>query len=162
MKHFQIYPLFNLAFFIGIFFTACGTSTEEVTQKDVHFATYHQPSKEIEKTPKKAEFGYLQGSFSFPSDGIPEDMRIVAHNIETGEEIAINYQNQPNYELKVPEGQYFVFAETEAAPDYRAYFTEFVTCGLSIDCPSHKKIIVVVSPNMKMNDINPADWYNVE
>jgi len=43
--------------------------------------------------------------------------------------------------------------------DYKAYYSEFVTCGLSVNCPSHKPIPVAVKTGETVNDIDPQDWY---
>jgi len=43
---------------------------------------------------------------------------------------------------------------------YKAYYSEFVTCGLSVDCASHEPIIVEVKSGQTTDGVNPQDWYN--
>lgn len=103
--------------------------------------------------------GYIEGTYSFPADYIPKDMKIVAHNVVTGEEFDVQYKGEPQYKMQVPVGEYFVYAQTQEMEDYRAYYTYFVTCGLSIDCPSHEKIKVEVVAQKTTVNVDAADWY---
>jgi hypothetical protein len=91
---------------------------------------------------------------------------IVAKNIETGKEIKtkkgdIKYiaEFKASYTLKVPPGKYFVYQTTPNNWDIPAYYTEFVTCGMSVDCPSHKKIVVTAVGGATISKINPSDNY---
>lgn len=106
--------------------------------------------------------GYIEGTYSFPADYIPKDMVIVAHNVETGDEFNIQYSGETQYKIKVPVGEYFVFAQTAEMEDYRAYYTDFVTCGLSVNCPSHDKIKVEVVAEKTTVNVDAADWYGTE
>jgi hypothetical protein len=106
--------------------------------------------------------GYIEGTYSFPADYIPKDMKIVAHNVETGDEFDIQYKGDAQYKMKVPVGEYFVYAQTAEMEEYRAYYTEFVTCGLSVDCPSHNKIKVEVVAEKTTVNVDAADWYSGE
>jgi len=70
------------------------------------------------------------------------------------------------YSIDVPEGSYQVFAKLyepgesfSDMTDYRSYYSEFVTCGLEFDCPSHNPIVVEVAPNETVSDVDPQDWY---
>lgn len=69
------------------------------------------------------------------------------------------YQYGKGYKLKVSPGSYYVYAQL---PDgvYKAYYSEFVPCGLSINCPSHEPVEVEVSAGETVTGVDPQDWYN--
>jgi len=64
------------------------------------------------------------------------------------------------YLLEAPIGQYRVYANTNDILFYKAYYSEFVTCGLSVNCTSHKPIVVEVKKGETTKNIDPQDWYN--
>lgn len=110
----------------------------------------------------------IEGSLSFPSEFIPEDMKICAEDIGTGsrqlyctsQHIADRrFGNGVGYRLRVPQGAYYVYATTNALRDYRAYYSEFVICGLEVSCPSHEPIGIKVTAGKTMSGVDPADWY---
>jgi hypothetical protein len=118
--------------------------------------------------------GVIEGSLSYPSDFIPPDMTIVAENLatkkiySTNKQVkARNYQYQVGYKLAVPPGDYHVYAflpdparyGAGFPPDYRAYYSDFVKCGMSIDCKSHAPIVVQVKSGETISGVNPQDWY---
>ena len=95
--------------------------------------------------------GVIEGSLSYPSEFIPDDMTICAENLATKKLYcthkhlkAKKYQYQVGYKLTVPPGDYHVYAYlpdparygASYSKDYRAYYSEFVKCGMSADCPS--------------------------
>jgi hypothetical protein len=63
--------------------------------------------------------------------------------------------------LELDPGSYYVYAQLPGDP-YKAYYDEFVTCGLKFGCPSHKPIEVVVKAGVNLTAINPHDWYDDE
>ncbi len=112
-----------------------------------------------------ANYGTITGSLSFPSEEIPE-MTVCAEAINTKEEFCTNermtgddYQYGLGYNLYLPAGEYFVYAKLANDP-YKAYYSEFVTCGLSVDCPSHQPIKVTVTAGETTSGVDPQDWYN--
>lgn len=114
-----------------------------------------------------AENGTIEGTLSYPSQFIPEDMQICAEDTNsadkycTDEHIADSkYTTGFGYQLDVPAGTYNVYAYLQSDPEYRAYYNEFVTCGLSVDCESHQVIDVEVEAGETVSGIDPGDWYN--
>jgi hypothetical protein len=118
--------------------------------------------------------GVIEGSLSYPSDFIPPDMTIVAENLATKKIYSTHkhlkskkYQYQVGYKLPVPPGDYQVYAYLPdpakwgaAFPrDYRAYYSEFVKCGQTVDCKSHAPIVVTVKSGETVSGIDPQDWY---
>lgn len=111
--------------------------------------------------------GTIEGSISYPSEAIPEDLRICAETLQ-GQTIACTDKkiNDPKYtygvgyRLEIIPGEYYIYATVPSLSDYKAYYNEFVTCGLSVNCPSHKKIIVSVDSGETIKKIDPQDWYD--
>ena len=118
--------------------------------------------------------GVIEGSLSYPSEFIPPDMTICAENLATKKIYSTHrhvkakkYQYQVGYKLAVPPGDYHVYAYlpdparygASFSKDYQAYYSEFVKCGMSIDCPSHAPIAVRVKSGETISGIDPQDWY---
>lgn len=112
------------------------------------------------------EKGYIKGSLGYPSEYIPE-MKVYAQNLNTDITYSVaTSTNQQQYQLEVPAGSYYVYAMLVDAGEtsfesYRAYYSEFVTCGMSVDCDSHDPITVTVASSETKTGIDPIDWYNV-
>ena len=116
--------------------------------------------------------GTVEGSLSFPSEGIPSEMKICAEDTSTKKKYCTKkhiqnekYTYRVGYKIEAPAGKYLVFAYLPSGSDgypadYRAYYNEFVTCGLSVDCASHKPIVVTVKAGKTTSDIDPQDWYD--
>ena len=112
--------------------------------------------------------GTIEGSLSYPSEGIPENMQVCAEDSKTKQNYCTSqhlkdpkYTYGVGYKIEVPVGGYFVHATVPSFGNgYRAYYNEFVTCGLSVDCQSHENIEVSVSAGETLTGIDPHDWYN--
>lgn len=122
-------------------------------------------SNEITNSPAT---GTIEGSLSYPSEGIPEDMRICAVNVTTKEEtctqdhiIDSEYTYGAGYKLNLKPGDYNIYAATDNLKDYKSFYSEFVTCGQTPDCNSHAPILVTVQAGELIKNIDPIDWYNL-
>jgi len=119
--------------------------------------------------------GVIEGSLSYPSEFIPDHMTICAENLATKQIYSTNkhvkakkYQYKVGYKLAVPPGNYHVFAQlpdparygAEYPKDYRAYYSKFVKCGMSVECKDHTPIVVMVKSGETVSRIDPQDWYN--
>lgn len=125
------------------------------------------PEEEIPEETIEESTGFIEGSLSNPSEFIPEDMVICAENTDTKKLYCTEehikddkYTYKIGYKIEVPAGDYFVYAYLPEDKDYKAYYSEFVTCGFSVNCPSHKPIKVTVQANQTESNIDPQDWYN--
>lgn len=116
----------------------------------------------------KEEMGFIEGSLGYPSEGIPSDMLICAQNLETQKLYCTNAHLQDpkytyglGYKLEVASGKYHVYSTSPSFGEfgYQAFFTEFVTCGMSTRCRSHKPVTVAVLPNKTTDQVDPIDWY---
>jgi hypothetical protein len=118
--------------------------------------------------------GVIEGSLSYPSEFIPPDMTICAENLATKKISCTNrhlkakkYQYQVGYQLAVPPGDYHVYAYLPDparygagySRDYRAYYSDFVKCGMSVNCTSHAPITVKVRGGQTVSSVDPMDWY---
>jgi hypothetical protein len=104
----------------------------------------------------------LSGELSYPSDYIPKDMHVCAERAEGGKplcEAKISSGANTTYKLEVPAGRYRVYARTSAMPGYKAYYTDAVVCGLSVECSSHEPVLVEVKPGKRRERVDPQDWY---
>lgn len=110
-----------------------------------------------------AEVGMIAGTLSYPSEKLPKQT-ICAVDTTSNEETCTGANNGNSYLLAVKPGTYHVYAivseEAESELKTKAYYSEFVTCGLLASCPSHKPIEVVVATGATIKDIDPGDWYN--
>jgi len=119
--------------------------------------------------------GVIEGSLSYPSEFIPDDMTICAENQATKKIYCTNkhlkarkYRYEVGYKLTVPPGDYHVYAQlpdparygATYPKDYRAYYSEFVKCGMSVECQDHTPIVVQVKSGETAKGIDPQDWYN--
>lgn len=131
------------------------------------FLSQPEPGQKEEGATPAPTIGTIEGSLSFPSEGIPSDLTICAEDISTKKQYCTKehlqdekYMFRVGYKIEAPTGDYLVFAYLPEDPADRAYYSEFVTCGLSVDCPSHEPIVVGVAAGQTASDIDPQDWYN--
>ncbi len=121
---------------------------------------------EIKNSEKIIQTGIIEGSLGYPSDFIPADMKVCAENTITKKQYCTDkhikdtkYTYGEGYKIEVPVGNYYVFATIPSWGNYRAYYSEFITCGLSVKCLSHEPILITVKTSETVTGINPQDWY---
>lgn len=138
---------------------------ESPSPDEMFLETTPEPLPSTTSMPK-TKTGSIQGSLGFPSSGIPDEMEICAENQITNQTYCTDehlkgdeFQYGFGYNLEVPEGNYFVYAQIPNDA-YKAYYSEFVTCGLKYECPSHRPIAVTVTADSVTKNIDPQDWYN--
>lgn len=127
------------------------------------------PDQQVTPAPNDvSQVGTITGSLSFPSEEIPEDMVVCAYNIYTKEDICTEdhisndkFTYGVGYELEVYPGTYEIYAYLPHDPDRKAYFNEFVVCGLLASCPSHEVIQITVEAGEIVDEVDPQDWYQI-
>lgn len=116
---------------------------------------------------RQSDHGAIEGMLIYPSEGIPPELFVCAESIEFGETYCTDQRAMlpaggqasiEGYRLPLPPGRYFVYATLPMMP-IRAYYSDFVPCGLHVGCPSHDPIVVEVRSGQILRDINPGDWY---
>jgi len=122
------------------------------------------PGGENNQTGEIKSMGIIEGSLSYPSEVIPE-LIICAEDINNDQQYCTTeqiedekYTYSKGYKLEVPVGKYFVFAQREDN-DRKAYYSEYVICGIRADCPSHKPVVVTVDEGETVSEVDPHDWY---
>jgi hypothetical protein len=115
--------------------------------------------------------GTITGALSYPSDFDFPRMIVCAETVNassihcTDKRVVNRRTGKITYKLTVPAGSYYVFATivngeaVESYRGYKAYYSDFVKCGLSINCPSHAPIKVTLRAGQTVSGIDPGDWY---
>jgi hypothetical protein len=111
----------------------------------------------------------VRGMMSYPASGVPPSIIVCAEDITskalfcTPDRINdfLGFQTGVGYELRLQAGAYHVFSvATTALPPWRAYYSEFVKCGLdSRRCFDHAPIVVQAEAGKTLTSIDPGDWY---
>lgn len=103
----------------------------------------------------------IQGQKIFPSEAIPSDFRVCAVNVSTQETVCTAASSAPTYSVPVPAGSYQIYAVVPSFdPNYRAYYSRFVTCGLRAECTDHSPITVTVTGGQVSGGIDVGDFYH--
>ncbi len=105
--------------------------------------------------------GTISGTLIYPAEVLPPEMITCAQdttsNVSTCTSQKKHTDKGTEFSLQVSPGIYYVYSQIPTNPK-KAYYTEFVTCGLKYECPSHKKISVTVEAG-KTVPAPPQDWY---
>lgn len=123
-----------------------------------------------------AQSGKITGKLTYPSDAIPRDMVLCvkvtslyseptycsnnrASRLREGKIIfKLNYR-AASYEISLPDGSYYLYATTGEMPGVKAYYDEFVKCGMSVRCKSKRPIAVRVRPGQVTRGITVGDFW---
>lgn len=111
--------------------------------------------------------GYIEGSLSFPSEGIPDNLMVCTEN-EKGSSCGTFYERLEGedytyglgYKVEVPVGSYKVFSKTDVSsfdPMIGGY-TNYVECGMLPECDNHKMIMVNVIEGETVSGIDLEDF----
>lgn len=111
--------------------------------------------------------GFIVGSLTYPSEGIPASMEVHAVNLDTGKEYTTKdhlkgsqYQYGIGYSIKVPVGRYNVYGTISEKPDYKAYYNQVILCGIKIECTDTTSVVVVVEADKNTTDATVGDWWS--
>ena len=127
-------------------------------------------SPTAEPTLSPPSLGTISGRMSYPSDGIPASMVACAENIQTGAakctKSRTGWTSRVSYSLQLPAGRYHVYARISAQDENagdlareRAYYTEYMKCGMAAHCNSHRRIVLEVKPGETITGITVGDWW---
>lgn len=157
-----------LAGALGFIFWQNFIHKEPVAKNDSVVATKKVDSdkKDTSDTPVVKE-GTISGSLTYPSEGIPEDLVVYALNLDTNKEYYTkehitdaHYQYGTGYKVSVPEGRYYVYGIVASSPQSKAYYDEFVRCGMNVNCSDTSKVEVKVEADKETTNVMVGDWYN--
>lgn len=112
--------------------------------------------------------GRITGKLTYPSDYIPPDMVLCLET--TNRTICSTSKNINGYVFKInprtatytitlPVGNYYIFGLTNEMRGVKAYYNEFVRCGMDVKCKSKKKILLEVKLGKTIRGITIGDWY---
>ena len=104
-------------------------------------------------------FGFVTGNLSYPSDYIPEDLKVCWRNLGTEESECESPISDTTFRLRLKPGEYQVWARRDSETDQRGFYSAAVKCGLSVDCLSHEPLPVTVTAGKTTSGIDPGDWY---
>lgn len=103
--------------------------------------------------------GTVSGMLSYPSEFLPAQ-RVCALNLVDDKEYCLQTTaGESSYAIPAPEGEYWVYAALEDdATGKRAYYSEFVRCGLKAECKDHSSVTVLIKTG-ETSEAHPQDWY---
>lgn len=138
--------------------------------KDILQSRLDALQKQLEQKEVKEEADQvvtIEGSLSYPGSYIPKDMEICAQDLEDSKNLVCTkeqimdkkYTYGVGYQLEVAPGTYNVYASVASWAGYKAYYDDFVTCGMKYGCSSHTPIEVKVESGKNLSGIDPVDWY---
>lgn len=109
-------------------------------------------------------YGAIQGSLSYPSDGVPElDIYAIGVNESAGTFYTMRTTSgDTTFHLtNVEAGDYHLVAYLTDTPNdtFAGGYTEAVACGLLYECTDHSLITVVVAPGETVSEVAISDWY---
>jgi hypothetical protein len=154
---------FLLIVFTAFLFSACSRLSPQSQTAQTEPALSADSTESI---PMPQETGFIRGTVWHPQDPIPNDLIACAAELNTQLEFCtqeqrsgVGFTDTYAFQLEVPIGEYYVYSYRTSQPNLKAYYSEFVTCGLRGDCPSHARLIVQVEEGVTINDIRPHDWF---
>lgn len=112
--------------------------------------------------------GKIAGKLTYPSEFIPDDMVVCVEG--EGRTVCSNSKNKSGYVFKVnragaryevslPAGKYYVYGKTRDMSGHKAYWNEFVRCGMSVDCKSKRRLQVTVRSGRTTSGITVGDFW---
>ena len=107
------------------------------------------------------QMGTISGPLSYPSDFIPNDLKVCARNLETGQVNCGSQRRGNRYTLSLEPGRYHVWSQTqnEHFRGYKAYYTPGAACGWNKKCANHTPSVVTIKPGVTLDGIDPGDWF---
>ena len=123
-----------------------------------------------------AQSGRITGKLTYPSDGIPADLVLCvtvtslyaeptycssdrAAKLTTAKiAFKLNYR-AASYSVSLPAASYYIYAKTSEMQGVKAYYDEFIRCGMSVECTSKTPIVVKVKAGQTRSGITVGDFW---
>ncbi len=123
-----------------------------------------------------AQPGKISGKLTYPSDGIPRDLVLCVKFLDVANtpvycsnnsrtrlsSASISFSlniSRASYVVNLPSGSYQIYATTSAMPGVKAYYDEFIKCGMNVNCTSKRPITVKVKPGATVGNIMVGDFW---
>lgn len=115
------------------------------------------------------QYGFVRGRMYYGGEGIPNSVRLIFEDINTGKQIELDYDNcmdkDYNFKMRLPVGSYYVFEDgfpTFVNPDNEAMNDNsnkrtYYTASCNGIYNSHQKKIVKVEPFKTVREVIPCD-----
>lgn len=103
--------------------------------------------------------GKIKGKICYPSEWIPP---MILYFQSTSSEFIVSQQikeNQNNYTIELEPGTYVAYAWVQDEFTLGGAYSEFVSCGLTVECTDHNLIPINVEAGVTISDIDICDWY---
>lgn len=123
----------------------------------------------------QSQTGKITGKLTYPGEGIPRDLVLCVKNTQQEPTFCsntpasklreakivfkLNYR-LASYDISLPGGTYYLYAATNEMRGHRAYYNDFVRCGMSVDCKSKKPIAVTVKAGQIVRGITVGDFWD--
>jgi len=119
------------------------------------------------------ENGTVSGKITYPSSGVPTKVKVFAEDTKTGKiyeatvtfaETTTDMSSTATYSVAIPAGSYYIYGTLAGFNDqngspWKAYYNQFVVCGLAATCTDTTKVVVNVESAGKVQNITIGDWY---
>ncbi len=124
-----------------------------------------------------AQTGKISGKLTYPGEGIPTDLvlcvtvtslyaeptycsndkpsRLSAAKIA----FRLNYRGA-SYTVTLPAASYYIYAKTSEMRGVKAYYDDFIKCGMSVECTSKTPIVVKVKAGQTRSGITVGDFWD--
>lgn len=123
-----------------------------------------------------AQPGKISGKLTYPGDGIPSDLIMCvkrtdlyaeptycsndsAKRLRDAQVVFRLRTRSAAYDVTVPAGTYQIWATTRQMPGVRAYYDEFVRCGMTVRCKSKAPITIRVRKGQTASGIKVGDFW---
>jgi hypothetical protein len=140
-------------------------NTEITLKRDTPQSKSNEPDGTT--VPLPPPFGKISGTLTYPSEGVPTDLMVCVEEItdnitlcsdgQKSDEIFTFSSSSLNYSVELLDGTYYIYALYDGK---KAYYTEFVRCGMNYNCKSHKKIPITLKNGNAVSGITLGDWYD--
>lgn len=106
----------------------------------------------------------VSGRVGFPAGGAPP-LEVYAVRVDDPSRFSMvrTELNMPLFSMRLPAGSYYLFAyPADSGAALVGAYSEYVRCGMRIECIDHTLIALTVAPGQNWSDINIGDWYASE
>lgn len=123
-----------------------------------------------------AQSGRITGKLTYPGEGIPTDLVlcVTVAPLNSGptycskdrparlQQAKITFKvnhRAASYTISLPAGSYYVYAKTREMPGVKAFYDEFIKCGIRVECTSKEPIMIKVKAGKTRSGITVGDFW---